>query len=362
VVTWGASGGNSSAVASQLDGTIDVVSMANPFANDKYTDTTPPTIAISTSDSDLTWGESATLTFTLSEASTNFVAGDVTVSGGTLSAFAGSGTSYSATFAPAADSTANGVIRVASGKFTDSANNANPDGADANNTVTMSVNTTGTGTTGTPEDDVLYGGPGSDAFLGLDGDDLFIGNAGNDNLDGGAGLDIAIYSGNRSAHTIARSGGSMTVSGGADGTDSLVNIERLVFDDIGLAFDIDGTAGQAYRIYQAAFNRTPDIDGLSFWIYSMDSGVSLREVAKGFIASAEFESQYGANPTNYQLTTLLYNNVLHRDPDQGGYDYSTSQLDNGLAREDALAFFAESPENQTALIGVIQDGITYFEA
>ena len=102
-------------------------------------DTILPTIAITSNKSALKAGETATITFTLSEAATDFVAGDVVVTGGSLSAFSGSGTLYSATFTPTANSTANGVISVASGMFTDAAGNSNADGADANNTVTISV-------------------------------------------------------------------------------------------------------------------------------------------------------------------------------------------------------------------------------
>ncbi|MFM7610248.1 MAG: Ig-like domain-containing protein, partial [Alphaproteobacteria bacterium] len=45
-------------------------------------------------------GETATITFALSEASTDFAIGDLAVSGGTLSAFTGTGTSYSVLFTP----------------------------------------------------------------------------------------------------------------------------------------------------------------------------------------------------------------------------------------------------------------------
>ena len=48
---------------------------------------------------------------------------------------------YTATFTPTDDSTTNGVIGVASDKFNDSFSNANADGSDANNTVTLSVDT-----------------------------------------------------------------------------------------------------------------------------------------------------------------------------------------------------------------------------
>jgi hypothetical protein len=64
-----------------------------------------------------------TLTFTTSESTTNFVVGDVTVSGGTLSSFSGSGTSYTATLTPSGTGTI--TVDVNSGTFsnTDGLNN-----------------------------------------------------------------------------------------------------------------------------------------------------------------------------------------------------------------------------------------------
>ena len=101
----------------------------------------PLKIALSSDKKNLKAGESAMLTFTLSEPSTNFIASDVTATGGTLSNFTGSGTSYSALFTPTANSTSNGSVSVASGVFTDAAGNTNADGADANNTITLTVDT-----------------------------------------------------------------------------------------------------------------------------------------------------------------------------------------------------------------------------
>ncbi|MCW8332208.1 Ig-like domain-containing protein, partial [Photobacterium sp. SDRW27] len=70
-------------------------------------------------------GETASLTFTLSEASSDFAVDDITVAGGSLSGFSGSGTSYSATFTPDSDRTAAATIDVAANAFTDSAGNDN---------------------------------------------------------------------------------------------------------------------------------------------------------------------------------------------------------------------------------------------
>ena len=101
-----------------------------------------PTIAISSNATSLKAGETATLTFTLSESASDFFASDVTATGGALSRFSGSGTTYTATFTPTADSTTNGVISVASSKFSNAIGITNNDGSDSNNTVTLSVDTT----------------------------------------------------------------------------------------------------------------------------------------------------------------------------------------------------------------------------
>ncbi|RAZ80630.1 hypothetical protein DPM35_05025 [Mesorhizobium atlanticum] len=88
-------------------------------------DTVAPTVVIGTDDNALKIGDVAHLTFTLSEASTNFGSGDVAVTGGTLSNFAGSGTSYTADFTPTPGSTTTATINVAGGTFTDAAGNNN---------------------------------------------------------------------------------------------------------------------------------------------------------------------------------------------------------------------------------------------
>jgi hypothetical protein len=104
-------------------------------------DTMAPTIALSANTASIGVGGSATINFVLSESSTNFTASDVEVTGGTLSNFNGSSTTYSAVFTPFENSTENGVVRVASFKFSDSAGNYNTDGMDSNNSVSMLVNT-----------------------------------------------------------------------------------------------------------------------------------------------------------------------------------------------------------------------------
>ncbi|MFM7254525.1 MAG: SBBP repeat-containing protein, partial [Betaproteobacteria bacterium] len=80
----------------------------------------------------------ATVSFLLSEPSTDFTAADVTVSGGSLSGFTGSGTSYTAYYTQAGSASA-GSVSVGSARFSDAAGNSNADGAEANNTVRPSA-------------------------------------------------------------------------------------------------------------------------------------------------------------------------------------------------------------------------------
>lgn len=205
--------------------------------------------------------------------------------------------------------------------------------------------------------DTVTGSQGGEYLKAAGGNDILIGGAGNDTLDGGSGIDTAIFSGSRSAYSISQSTSSATVVG-SDGTDSLINVERLQFSDKTIALDITGNAGQAYRIYQAAFDRTPDNGGLKYWISQMDNGISLTTVASAFQLSDEFKGKYGANPTNDQLITAMYANVLHRTPDEGGFNYWKSQMIAGTVNKDQLLVnFSESAENQVNVIGVIQNGI-----
>ena len=180
-------------------------------------------------------------------------------------------------------------------------------------------------------------------------------------IDGGAGIDTLVYTSTSHNVLISKSGGSTLATNTATGeVDTLINVERIKFADTAIALDTSGVGGQAYRVYQAAFNRTPDVGGLGYWISGMDSGASLKSVAGGFVSSAEFKALYGASPTNAQIVTRFYENVLHRAPESGGYNYWLGILNSGQGTvADVLAAFSESPENQSGVIGAISSGIRY---
>lgn len=198
--------------------------------------------------------------------------------------------------------------------------------------------------------------------LGTAGNDTLTGTAGNNAIDGLGGIDTAVYTGARSNYTVSKEilGISITDQTGANGVDSLINVERIKFDDVSLGLDVNGVGGQAYRLYQAAFDRAPDLAGLGFWIKYMDAGMTVNQAAAGFMSSPEFTALYGANPTDESFVTRLYNNVLHRAPEQSGFDFWMHWLrDEHMARAEVLGFFSESPENQAQVIGSIQNGFAF---
>ena len=188
----------------------------------------------------------------------------------------------------------------------------------------------------------------------------FVPGYGNVTVQGTAGLDTAVELGARSTYTATRAGSTVAVTG-TDGTDTLIDIERVKFDDQTIAFDtgLGQHAGEAYRLYQAAFNRTADSAGLGYWIRVLDGGTPNWAVAQAFAGSSEFARTYGSLD-NTGFVTQLYQNILHRAPDAGGLAYYQNLLNSGVGtRGDVLAGFSESNENQVALAGVLHNGVTY---
>ncbi|UGQ49283.1 DUF4214 domain-containing protein [Massilia endophytica] len=169
------------------------------------------------------------------------------------------------------------------------------------------------------------------------------------------------YGGSRADHSIGRTAEGFTVTArNAQHSDTLLNSERIAFGDLHVALDIDGVGGQAYRLYQAALNRQPDHLGLGFWIAKMDDGMSLHGAAAGFMASPEFAGLYGsADPEPGAFLTRLYSNVLHRAPDQPGYEHFLREFARGVSKAEVLAIFSESEENRAQLIGAMQNGVEY---
>ncbi len=200
-------------------------------------------------------------------------------------------------------------------------------------------------------------------LTGTSGSDLLILGSGFDTVNAGAGLDSVRMSGPSRDYSSNSLATDSTIRihhlSGALDTDVLTGVERVLFDDGALAYDTEGSAGQTYRLYQAAFNRMPDQAGLGYWIGMADKGLDMHTMANGFLASQESISSYGTHLTDDGFVDMLYRNVLARTPDQAGKDYWLKAIHSGMERADVLIDFSESTENHHNVAGLIAYGIAY---
>ena len=216
---------------------------------------------------------------------------------------------------------------------------------------------------GNAQDNQIYALAGRDRIAGGSGDDL---------IDGGPGIDTALFLGSRAQYQLTSLQSidqliqvrDLVVD--RDGADSLYAIERLAFSDTMLALDVrvDQHAGNAYLLYQAAFDRNPDEIGLGYWIAQLDNGSDIiKDVALNFILSEEFSMRYGENPSQSEFINLLYQNIFDRSADFEGFDYWSAELmrdgDTALARAGMLNNFAISAEYLDDVASQMLSGIVY---
>jgi hypothetical protein len=203
----------------------------------------------------------------------------------------------------------------------------------------------------------VTGGAGDDDLYGQAGNDMLHGGGGSNLLDGGGGLNTASFDGPYRTYTSSVVGGGGTVSGGPEAaTDTLANIQRLQFVDGYLATSPTDTAGQIYRLYEAALGRAPDQEGLADWVHLLNSGTSLETAASGFLGAPEYQRAYGLlDDTDF--VTQLYHNVLQRAPDAAGLQSWLDFLNAGHSRAEVLVGFSESPEDIRNLAEPVREGL-----
>lgn len=120
-------------------------------------------------------------------------------------------------------------------------------------------------------------------------------------------------------------------------------------------FDPTGTAEVVTRLYQAAFDRTPDLAGLDHNVDLVTSNVvTIAALASSFTTSPEFISGYGSLD-DAGFVQQLYRNVLHRAPDVAGNQLWLNFLNSGAGRGEALRGFADSRENRKQILPIAGD-------
>jgi subtilisin-like proprotein convertase family protein len=205
---------------------------------------------------------------------------------------------------------------------------------------------------GGDSDDLITGNAAQNKINGMRGNDTLVGGLGNDLLDGGEGNDIATFTGMDKNYTLLVSRSSSEVVDrtiNRDGTDMLTNIESIQFSNSTLQTSWFTDAGNLASnpasadafdtltsMYLAYFNRAPDATGLYYWASNVYQGQTFNQIAENFFNAPETQALY-PNPIDTQSSVAdmtvfinsVYQNVLNRTPDSGGFDYWLNGLQTG---------------------------------
>jgi len=142
--------------------------------------------------------------------------------------------------------------------------------------------------------------------------------------------------------------GTVSVTSATGKTDTIGNAARLHFADKSVNLAVGKAAktiseaqlDALIELYIAYINRTPDADGMQYWINELKNGKNLDEIGESFYTAA---LQY-ANLTGYfsgmeneDFVRTIYRNVLGRTSvDAAGLDYWTEALARGAESRGSL--------------------------
>ncbi len=246
-------------------------------------------------------------------------------------------------------------------------------GATATNSPRDFAGATGTvqnnNVTGTALSDVLTGTTAANQMAGFGGDDRLTGAGGNDTVDGGSGTDTAIFAGPRANYTVASAGAAVADNTGAEGTDTLIGIERLAFGDSNLAFDLaqGQSAGNTVRLIGAAFGPATIAahpEYVRVGINLFDAGLTLTQVSALALGTPAFVALAGGSD-NVSFVNAVYQNVVGAPPgsdaERALYVNMLQGSGGNLSQADLLAIAANTPVNEShiGLVGLQQTGVVY---
>lgn len=196
--------------------------------------------------------------------------------------------------------------------------------------------------------DYVRAGGGDDRIIAGQGIMDGVGHLTFNDIDGGEGRDTVQLAGpGRDDYVLglygAENGNAWLAANMVDRgylTFHLRNIEVLQFAE---ASADTSARGSLTRLYESLLDRSPDAGGFDYWMRALAGDATLEAVAQSMLASAELA---GTVPqANGAYVAWLYDQVLGRPADAGGLAYWTAILDGGDLDRGGLALaFVDSSE------------------
>ena len=203
----------------------------------------------------------------------------------------------------------------------------------------------------------------SDKVVSLEIADVYVSTASKDNFDGGPGMDTVVYSGNLADYVVKPDVSGIEVKSAAatEGSDWLLNIERLQFKDKGLAFDLEGHAGIAAKTLGLVFGQeavnVPKYMGIC--LDYLDN----KQMTAAQLMHEALAVRLGADAQNAEkVVAFLYERLTGMVPIQSEKDKYVGWITSGTYTADTLAVFAsELALNPvvTQLTGMATTGIAF---
>jgi subtilisin-like proprotein convertase family protein len=159
-------------------------------------------------------------------------------------------------------------------------------------------------------DDTLVGSSAANHLIGGRGADQLSGGAGDDTIDGGRALDVATFSSEHGDYAVTVNPDGTVAVTGADGSDTLVNVEVLEFDDGYTAattpVDISGIGFDA-ALYLAvnpdvaAAGHTADTAYVHYLTFGIGEGRAANAFfdTRGYLARYSDVAEEGVNPLRH---------------------------------------------------------------
>lgn len=179
---------------------------------------------------------------------------------------------------------------------------------------------------------------------------------------GGEGVDTLVFSKTRASYNVTRTPASINITDISSGaSDLLTKFERLQFSDAGVAYDLDGSAGNVSKILGALWGSgsvtSAKMVGAGLSLF--DQGLDTKQVMH-----IALPARLGASYQAADVITLLYQNLTHKNPNLDELNYWQSQVGIGKPFDsyDSLAIYASELALNTSAIGLTglqSSGVSY---
>jgi aldose sugar dehydrogenase len=118
------------------------------------------------------------------------------------------------------------------------------------------------------------------------------------------------------------------------------------------------------RTYLGILTRDPDHAGFRAWLEVLLDGMSREQIVQFFLDSGEFKAKFGSNLTDAEFVDKMYANVLLRSADTGGLNAWVGALNSGqMTRAQVALGFLDSVEFQSLSVSQnrVDVSLLYFD-